>query len=292
LKLCVPTREGAATVTPAHGRCKKGYRLTALGAEGKQGPQGKEGEPGPEGKPGPDGRSVATGFTEGELEALRSILPHIRYIASGIGGKPTVQFSGVNVQVVNGTGKERTVTGVGNLVIGYPEAARIGGVEETGSHNLVVGEGNTFTSFGGIDAGEWNNIEAPFASVTGGWNNTASGEWASVTGGEENTASGFQAVVTGGDANHASGGKAAVTGGGGNKAEATMSSVTGGNDNTANAWGASISGGVENSIEIEYFPNSGFAWIGGGRKNSITASFASIFGGKGLTATSEYEAIP
>jgi hypothetical protein len=68
--------------------------------------------------------------------------------------------------------------------------------------------------------------------------------------------------------------------------------VSGGSQNTADAWGASISGGLENSVEIEYFPDSGYAWIGGGRKNSITASYASIFGGKDLAATGEYEAIP
>src|SRR5580658_5126953 len=43
------------------------------------------------------------------------------YVASGIDGKPTVQFSGVNVQVVNGEGKTNLVNGEGNLMVGYDE---------------------------------------------------------------------------------------------------------------------------------------------------------------------------
>src|SRR5438105_7935709 len=41
------------------------------------------------------------------------------FVASGVGGKPTVQFSGVNVQVVDGSGSTSTINGTGNLVLGY-----------------------------------------------------------------------------------------------------------------------------------------------------------------------------
>jgi hypothetical protein len=40
-----------------------------------------------------------------ELQKLDKLLPHVNYVESGVGGKPTIQFSGVNVQVVNGEGK-------------------------------------------------------------------------------------------------------------------------------------------------------------------------------------------
>src|SRR5438477_343683 len=44
------------------------------------------------------------------------------YIASGVvGGKPTVQFAAVNVQIVNGAGSTASVNGKGNLVLGYDE---------------------------------------------------------------------------------------------------------------------------------------------------------------------------
>jgi hypothetical protein len=48
---------------------------------------------------------------------LISILPHINYVAEGIDKKPTVQFSGVNLQAVNGSGTESDITGTGNLVV-------------------------------------------------------------------------------------------------------------------------------------------------------------------------------
>jgi hypothetical protein len=73
MKLCVPKKEGAGLVTPKHGKCKKGYNLTTLGAEGKAGTAGKQGaagNAGPEGKPGPEGNRV--------LKAKRVSLPNRR----------------------------------------------------------------------------------------------------------------------------------------------------------------------------------------------------------------------
>src|ERR1700676_5068213 len=143
VKLCVPKKEASAILTPKRGACKKGYKLTTLGAEGKEGRAGAEGKAGaagkagPEGKGGPEGKA---GLSSGELETLKHILPHIRYVEAGIDGKATIQFSAVNVQVVNGIGQTSTVNGEGNLVIGYDEntgALRgIPGVQ-SGSHNLI-----------------------------------------------------------------------------------------------------------------------------------------------------------
>src|SRR4051794_30521077 len=58
------------------------------------------------------------------------------YVSSGIGGKPTVRFSAVNVQIVSGSGSTAgVVNGQGNLVLGYDEVPG----SQTGSHNLVLG---------------------------------------------------------------------------------------------------------------------------------------------------------
>src|SRR6202035_644222 len=194
IALCVPKKEGAALVTPKHGACKKGYSLNTVsmegkegksgatgkpGSEGKQGaagPRGETGEagkptPGPEGKEGPEGKpgpKGETGLSTGEVTLLKNILPHIKFVESGIGKKPTVQFFGVNVQIVNGLGKTETINGAGNLVIGYDENASL---PQTGSHDLILGEQETFTSYGGIVSGIKNTITAPFASVTGGGGN-------------------------------------------------------------------------------------------------------------------------
>jgi hypothetical protein len=79
------------------------------------------------------------------------------YVASGVGG-PTIQFSGVNVQVVNGEGKTASVNGDGNLVVGYDENA--GKNDQTGSHNVILGGEQTFTSLGGILGGFKNGVLA------------------------------------------------------------------------------------------------------------------------------------
>jgi hypothetical protein len=306
VKLCVPKAEERGVLTPKHGKCKRGYKLTSLGAEGKEGKAGKpgaEGRPGPEGKtgpggkPGPEGKAGTTGFTSGELETLKGILPCIKSVKEGIGGKPTVQFHGCNVQIVNGEGTTESTNGEGNLVIGYDEAPG----EQSGSHNLVLGARQTFTSFGGIVAGQSNRVTAPFASVTGGEFNTASGEWSSVSGGELNTASGEWSSVSGGASNTASGKWGSISGGDGNTASGQSASVSGGERNLANGVIAWVGGGFENTAEGTAASLSGgdkntasaaASSVSGGYENKAKGNGSSIFGGKGLTATTEFEAIP
>lgn len=108
------------------------------------------------------------------------------------------RFTGTNVQVVSGSGATNgTVNGLGNLIIGY-NALRGSGNVRTGSHNLVVGDGQNYSSYGGMVAGFSNSITGIYASVSGGGNNTASGPSASVSGGNLNTASGGVSSVSGG----------------------------------------------------------------------------------------------
>jgi len=92
------------------------------------------------------------------------------YISSGVGGKPTAQFSAVNVQIVNGSGVEATINGEGNLVVGYDEKPG----NQTGSRNLVLGGANSYSSYGGLVGGTGNSISNSFASVLGGAQNVAS----------------------------------------------------------------------------------------------------------------------
>jgi hypothetical protein len=248
-----------------------------------------------------------------EQETLINILPHIKYVASGIDSKPTIQFQGVNVQIVNGEGFTSITNGEGNLVIGYDENPGT----QTGSHNLILGGAQTYTSFGGILAGLGNTISKPFASVTGGQLNTASGEMSSVSGGSDNTASGEAASVSGGDQNTASGDEASVSGGVSNKSEAAMSSISGGVGNTASGEAASVSGGTLNTASgLEASVSGGRenkaekinssitgglknkatgeedASVTGGYKNTAAFAYSSIFGGKELTTKALFEAIP
>jgi hypothetical protein len=78
------------------------------GKPGEQGVRGEKGEPGEQGVRGEKGETGSQGepglslLSKSEQETLKSILPYIKFVASGVGGKPTIQISGANVQIVNG----------------------------------------------------------------------------------------------------------------------------------------------------------------------------------------------
>jgi len=210
------------------------------GTPGKEGPAGKEGAAGKEGK---EGKSLSV-LSEAEQTRLKSILAATNYLPSGIDGKPTIQFSGVNVQVVSGAGSEEaTVNGLGNVIVGYDENPGA----QTGSNNIVIGSANqSYSSFGAILGGEDNIVEGPYgdafgfdnevgsgvkaASVTGGSHNHAAGEWSSISGGYENRTEKVASSVTGGLENQALATQASVTGGSNNKAAFEYSSVVGGKE--------------------------------------------------------------
>jgi hypothetical protein len=122
------------------------------------------------------------------------------YVSSGVGGKPTVVFSAVNLQVVSGSGStSAAVNGEGNLVVGYAE--NLGSHRRTGSNNLIVGSNDGWTSYGSIVGGSANSATGPYATVFG-TKNTGSGHWTFVAG-QQNRASGRSASVLGGDGNDA-----------------------------------------------------------------------------------------
>jgi hypothetical protein len=259
------------------------------------------------------GKPVTSGGSEGKCEAkntkvelpptaelatLNKILPHVAYAAEGIDKKPTIQFSGTNVQIINGEGKTATINGEGNLIIGYDEnsAKR----EQTGSHDLILGEDQGSTSYGAILAGANNSVTKPFGSVTGGADNTVSALGASVGGGTENKASGEFASVSGGDSGTASAQRASVSGGIGGTASADYASVSGGWKNAASENYASVSGGANNKArgddasvsggEDNEAAGEGASVLGGG-KNLAEGFSSAIYGGKELKTTKEYEAI-
>ena len=177
-----------------------------------------------------------------------------------------VQFRGVNVQIVNGTGSTSTIDpkATGNLIIGYNEddgttrgtctvsfsnsdsfedvCTQDGGTftrSLSGSHNLVIGSGHGYSSFGGIVVGQENLITGKFAVVSGGIANTASGDFSSVSGGESNHVGGIFSSVSGGFGNTANSGHSSVSGGAGNTASGDSSSVSGGTtivEGTLNGW--------------------------------------------------------
>jgi hypothetical protein len=157
-----------------------------------------------------------------ELEArvaeLEEILQFVRVetkVMEGLTG-PHWIIEGANVHVRSGAGDTsdrclasapdypncKSLTGLGNLIVGYNERINVRSFPSelrTGSHSLVVGRFQSYSSFGGFVAGSSNEITAAHASVCGGTDNKASGQFSSVSGGHGNLASGAAASVSGGE---------------------------------------------------------------------------------------------
>ena len=184
-----------------------------------------------------------------ELEALTQHVEVEYEKMDGLAG-PHVIFEGANVHVRSGsgtTGDGGALRGLGNLVVGYNIDTGADGWEtRTGSHNLVVGDNHTYSSFAGFVAGHNNTISGGRASVCGGRANTASGPFSSVSGGFRNVASGKDSSVSGGANNLASGRQSTVSGGQLNETSGPYSSVSGGQYSTASGNYSSVSGGTNN----------------------------------------------
>jgi hypothetical protein len=200
----------------------------------------------------------AQGTVESRLATLETKLARVFVVNGG----NDIVISGANLNIVNGGGNTQTANGLGNLILGYNEA-RGGGLDQrTGSHNLVLGQQNNYTSFGGIIGGYQNTIAGPFAHVlTGhqngalsfysciatGFSNNAANTYAAVLGGALNVASGLVSCVSGGNDNDATGPTSSVSGGTANTASGSSSSVSGGESNIASGFQSSVSGGNSRS---------------------------------------------
>jgi hypothetical protein len=115
---------------------------------------------------------------------------------NGVAG-PNILFTGANVHIRNGMGQTDTTNGLGNLIVGYNEAAASEDLERFGSHNAVIGPLHRFISFGGLVAGSQNAILAP-GNFVAGKSNMAYAIFSSIAGGEMNSALGTASSVSGG----------------------------------------------------------------------------------------------
>lgn len=142
-----------------------------------------------------------------------------------VNGQPTLRFSGINVQIVNGLNSTNTANGTGNLLVGYDEENLQPGTErcslgtdpnlmltvsnefdcisigatwglshKTGSHNVVVGPEHNYTRWGNFVSGYRNTVNYEHAAILGGSQNTAQGSYSAIVGGRNNRA---DAIATG-----------------------------------------------------------------------------------------------
>ena len=194
-------------------------------------------------------------------------------------------FKGINVQIVSGSGKtdKAKTNGLGNLIVGYNESNEDNPNDHSGSHNIITGKYNTYSSYGGLVVGFDNSIEGSYSTVTGGAGNKATGEFSSVSGGMYNVASGKYASVSGGHTNLASGNTANVSGGQKNTANGiTSSSVSGGFSNTACGATSSVSGGNSN------IASGSSSSVSGGQQNTASGLASTISGGRNDEMANNY----
>ncbi len=183
-------------------------------------------------------------------------------------------ITGANLQVISGgDSTDAAVNGLGNIIIGYNEDENYDSTAEgsgttdptpdtkTGSHNLIVGAGHTYSSFGGIVAGYDNNITSESASITGGLRNTVSGKYSIVAGGDLNTAEGSYNNILGGFAN---------------TTKSLGNTILGGHSNTIEAGSlmSTISGGYANIMDYAITSSTlgGDSTHGSGVSNTILGS--------------------
>lgn len=178
-----------------------------------------------------------------ELEARVAVLEAL--LANVTIDGDNLVLTGMNLQVVNGTGDtDGNTNGTGNVIIGYDESDDKSD-EKDGSHNLVVGRYHSYSTYGGIVAGEDNVITGESASVLGGVRNEADGDGAVVVGGISNQADGETSVVIAGELNRSFGRSCVITTGTQNLCTGLASGVSGGSQNFCSGAG-SVIGGTSN----------------------------------------------
>ncbi len=181
--------------------------------------------------------------TTANLTSLNSSVASLdtktKYLTTGVdrNGYPASYFTACNVYIQDGLGSTSGMptdpidfgmfgygplprtNGLGNLIIGYNEPQAFhapGGTvtgQYTGSHNLIVGAGNQYSSFGAIVGGQVNYSDAPYGSILDGYQDECSGSVSTITAGVYNLATGVLSSVGGGYNNSASGVNSTVSGG-------------------------------------------------------------------------------
>ena len=269
-QLCIG--EPTAAVKPAaDGQCPHGGHLVTLASQGEVSHLGSR----VKGLEGDNARlSDRVSKLEDKVAALEEKLSKISYEPKGLNGLPTVKVSGANLQVVNGSGAIQNLNGLGNVIIGYDEHAA--DIKQTGSHNLVIGDRQTFTSWAGLLAGSKNSVTAPLG-VAFGFGNEVKGRWGTVTGGFFNVAGGEGSSISGGSQSEAKAGISSISGGFNNSADGEWGSVSGGIGNVAGGQYAAVSGGQQNRTPGK------FSSVSGGDGNHAAGEASSILGGGGIT---------
>ncbi len=206
-----------------------------------------------------EGELVPTDISglETRVTALEGeVVPGLRAFVSADVDNDKVVFTGANVYVQSGSGSTDdggSLTGLGNLIIGYNADVDAEGAEDlSGSHNLVLGDENSYTSYGGLVSGYDNETSGIYAVAVGGYGNVASGRWSGLFAGNINEASGDYAAIVGSHRSLANGDISTISGGRYNTSSGYLSSVSGGDRNVASGELATVGGGQYQTASSYY----------------------------------------
>lgn len=260
INACVNRTTGDVRILQAGQTCTTAEEPLQWGVVGLQGPIGPAGPPGAQGATGATGPRGPQGVgdlgcTTGQIAvwndeatlwqcanlpniaALQNEIAALKSLLAGVSrenGGDTIRISGANLQIVSGVGTtDGEINGLGNLIIGYNEERTPdnGGNDRSGSHMLVLGTEQNYTSFGGIVAGKQNTTSGTFSSILGGSEMTLHSDASAsvIVGGFENELRGDFSAILGGS-NHRLGASAAfATIFGGNRVDSPLSTHAMGN---------------------------------------------------------------
>ncbi len=141
----------------------------------------------------------------------------------------TIVFTGVNVQIRNGTGSTGGANdGTGNLIVGWNEADD--NDNRFGSHNVIIGSHHAWEGQSSLAVGFDHALLGDGVATIGGEANTAVGEGSVVLAGQDNRAIGAASVAIGGAENTLSEELSVTVGGVSNLADAPFAIVVGGSE--------------------------------------------------------------
>ena len=242
--------------------------------------------------------NCATGTTQVQMptsaadqQTLIDLAQYVTVNQNGLNGKPTVTFSGANVQIVNGTGSTSSSNGKGNLIVGYDENNYQ--QQQTGSHSVVIGVNNGWTGYGDLVAGYNELAGASYATAIGyygsaqalgsvslgGFQNRATGTYSVASGGYSSMAQAIYGTVLGGLGNQANGDYSVAVGGLSNRAGARYSVAAGGCANLAGPGTMNSQDYCPNDDQSSYNQPGDVAAVFGGKFGHATQTLSTAVGG-------------
>lgn len=137
-----------------------------------------------------------------DQQKLIDLLPYLTFKASGVGKKPTLVFTGLNIQISKkeypGYGN---TDGTGNLVIGdsgmrYSDQS-VTDFRYSGSENLIMGSANEWRGRGSLIVGESNKVGSTLSFVHGQNNTLSAGLQHFVTGSSQTVTENYKVIADG-----------------------------------------------------------------------------------------------